>query len=208
MTLFENAGKQNTAEVVRIAVARAMELGNCPIVAASTMGVTADALLTEAERAGFRGSIVIVRGCSSKHRKGLNLMKPEVRDMLLSRGAQIVTAAHALSAGERALSTQFKGAYPLEIMANTLRCFGQGTKVCFEASVMALDADALPFGVPVVAIGGSHRGADTALVLTPSYSASVLDTVVHEILCKPYDVRNPDPSMDFKSTKLNGGIET
>ena len=207
MTLFENAGKQNTEEAVRIAVARAMELG-CPIVAASTMGVTADALLTEAERAGFRGDIVIVRGCSSKNRKGVNLMKPEVKALLESRGAKIVTAAHALSAGERALSTGFKGVYPLEIVAAALRMFGQGTKVCVEAAIMALDADALPFGVPVVALGGSHRGADTALVLTPSYSASLLNTVIHEHLCKPFDVRNPDPSMDFQSTKLNGGIET
>ena len=207
MIAFENAGKQNTEAVVTIAVQRAMELG-CPIVAASTMGVTADALLTEAERAGFKGGIVIVRGCSGKNRKGVNLMKPEVKAMLESRGATVVTAAHALSAGERALSTQFKGVYPLEIMANTLRMFGQGTKVCVEAAIMALDADALPFGVPVVALGGSHRGTDTALVLTPSYSASLLSTVVHEVLCKPFDVRNPDPSMDFQSTKLNGGIET
>jgi len=196
MTLFENAGKQNTAEVVRIAVRRAMEL-DCPIVAASTLGVTADALLNEAKAAGFQNKIVIVRGCSSSNRKGVNLMKPEVRDDLLARGAHIVTAAHALSAGERSISTKHRGAYPLEIMAETLRCFGHGTKVCFEASVMALDADELPFGVPVVAIGGSHRGADTALVITPSYSASVLSTVVNEVLCKPFDIRNPDPSMTF-----------
>ena len=207
MILFENAGKQNTEAVVRIALERAMEL-DCPIVAASTMGVTADALLTAAAEKGFRGRIVIVRGCTSKQRKGLNLMKPEVRADLESRGAVIVTAAHALSAGERSLSTAFKGVYPLEIMANTLRMFGQGTKVCVEASVMAMDADVLPFGMPVVAMGGSHRGADTAIVLTPSYSASVLDTVVHEVLCKPFDIRNPDPSMDFKSTTLKGGINT
>ena len=207
MVLFQNAGKQNTAETVRIALEKAQALG-CPIVAASTMGVTADVLLTTAAEMGFAGKIVIVRGCSSKHRKGANLMKPEVRDDLVSRGAVIVTAAHALSAGERSLSTGFKGVYPLEIMANTLRMFGQGTKVCVEASVMAMDADVLPFGVPIVAIGGSHRGADTAVVVTPSYSASVLDTVVNEILCKPFDIRNPDPSMTFESSKLSGGIST
>ena len=207
MILFENAGKQNTDAVVRIALERAAEL-DCPIVAASTMGVTADALLSAAQAAGFANRIVVVRGCSSRARGGVNLMKPEVRADLVSRGAVIVTAAHALSAGERALSGGFKGAYPLEIMAHTLRMFGQGTKVCVEAAVMALDADALPFGVPVVALGGSHRGADTALVLTPSYSASILQTVVHEILCKPFDIRNPDPSMDFQSSKLSGGIDT
>ncbi len=207
MVCFENAGKQNTDEVVRIALARAIEL-DCPIVAASTMGVTADALLTAAEAAGFRNKIVIVRGCSSRNRKGVNLMKPEVKADLEARGAVIVTAAHALSAGERSISTSFKGAYPLEIMANTLRMLGHGTKVCVETAVMALDADVLPFGVPIVAIGGSHRGADTALVVTPSYSASVLNTVVNEILCKPFDIRNPDPSMTFESSKLSGGIST
>ena len=197
MVCFENAGKQNTAEAIRIALERAKALG-CPIVAASTMGVTADALLTAAEAAGFQEKIVIVRGCSSKQRSGVNLMKPETKAALEARGATIVTAAHALSAGERAISTGFRGAYPLEIMAHTLRLFGQGTKVCVEASVMALDADAIPFGVPVVAIGGSHRGADTAAVITPSYSASVLNTVVNELLCKPFDIRNPDPSMTFE----------
>ena len=197
MVCFENAGKQNTAETVRIALARAVEL-NCPIVAASTMGVTADALLTAAEAAGFTGKIVIVRGCSSRQRSGVNLMKPEVKAALEARGARIVTAAHALSAGERSVSGTFKGAYPLELMAHTLRMFGQGVKVCVEASVMALDADELPFGVPVVALGGSHRGADPAIVLTPSYSSSLLDTVVHEVLCKPFDIRNPDPSMTFE----------
>ena len=196
MGCFENAGKQNTAETVRIALARAQELG-CPIVAASTMGVTADALLTAAEAAGFTGKIVIVRGCSSRQRSGVNLMKPEVKAALEARGARIVTAAHALSAGERSVSGTFKGAYPLELMAHTLRMFGQGVKVCVEASVMALDADELPFGVPVVALGGSHRGADAAVVVTPSYSATLLQTVVNEVLCKPFDIRNPDPSMTF-----------
>ena len=196
MVCFENAGKQNTAETVRIALARAVEL-NCPIVAASTMGVTAEALLTAAEAAGFTGKIVIVRGCSSRQRSGVNLMKPEVKAALEARGARIVTAAHALSAGERSVSGTFKGAYPLELMAHTLRMFGQGVKVCVEASVMALDADELPFGVPVVALGGSHRGADAAVVVTPSYSATLLQTVVNEVLCKPFDIRNPDPSMTF-----------
>ncbi len=196
MVCFENAGKQNTAETVRIAIEKAMEL-DCPIVAASTMGVTADALLTAAEKAGFKNKIIIVRGCSSRQRSGVNLMKPEVRDALLARGAVIVTAAHALSAGERSISGKHHGAYPLELMAETLRCFGHGTKVCFEVAVMALDADALPFGVPVVAVGGTHRGADTAVVITPSYSASLLDTVVHEILCKPFDIRRLDNSNSF-----------
>lgn len=196
MVLFENAGRQNTEECVRIAVQKAIEL-DCEIVAASTLGLTAGILLDTAEELGFKNKIVIVRGCSWKHRNGQNLMPAEKKAELIARGATIVTAEHALSAGERGLSGKLKGYGPLEIMAETLRMFGQGTKVCVETSIMALNADELTFGKPVVAIGGSHRGCDTALVVTPSFSSTILETVIHEILCKPGDINNPDKSMDF-----------
>ncbi len=47
-------------------------------------------------------------------------------------------------------------------MAATLRTLGQGVKVCFECAVMALDADVIEWGKPVVALGGTASGADTA----------------------------------------------
>ncbi len=50
---------------------------------------------------------------------------------------------------------------------------------------MALDADAIDYGKPVMAVAGSGEGADTAAILTPAYSANILDTIVHEIVCKP-----------------------
>lgn len=190
MVLFKHAGRANTKEVVRLAVARAMEL-DCDIVAASTFGVTADALQTEAEAVGFKNKIVIVRGVPSKGRKGKNLMPDEQKEKILSRGGVVMNAAHGLSAGERGLSGKFKGISPLEIMAETLRLLGQGIKVGVEISMMALEAEHIEFGKPVVAIGGTHRGADAAIVVTPCYSASILDNVVHEIICKPYDLKPP-----------------
>ena len=137
------------------------------------------------QKAGYAGKVVVVRSVSSAAKNGVNSMKPEARQALEARGAVIVTAAHALSAGERGLSSTFKGVYPLEIMAHALRMLGQGVKVCVECAVMALDADAIPFGSPVVAVAGSGGGADTAVVITPSYSATILKTQVNEILCKP-----------------------
>jgi len=67
----------------------------------------------------------------------------------------------------RSLRKEYGGQYPPEIIANTLRMFGQGVKVCLEISIMALDAGLLPYGKEVVAIGGTGRGADTAVVLEP-----------------------------------------
>lgn len=112
-------------------------------------------------------------------------MDAKTKRELEAQGVVIVTAGHALSSGERGLSRQFSGIYPLEIMAATLRTLGQGVKVCFECAVMALDADVIEWGKPVVALGGTASGADTAIVITPGYSASILTTRIHEILCKP-----------------------
>ena len=47
------------------------------------------------------------------------------------------------------------------------------------------DCGSISYGKPIVAIGGSGRGADTACVLTPGYTANLMETKIHEILCKP-----------------------
>lgn len=105
--------------------------------------------------------------------------------MLEAKGVRIVTAAHALSGAERALSRNFSGVYPVEIVAHTLRMLSQGTKVCVEIGMMAMDCGAVECGKPVVAVAGTGRGADTAVILTPAYTADFLSTKIHEMLCKP-----------------------
>lgn len=184
MITFETTGKENTAAAAAIAVAKAKEL-DCSIVLSSNTGTSAEAVLAAAAEAGYTGKIIVVRNATNAARKGVNMMTPEVKQSLLERGCAVVGAANALSAGERSLSTKLQGIYPLELMAHTLKMFGQGTKVCVECATMAMDADEIPFGSTVVALGGTGTGLDTSMVLTPSYSSSVLDTKIHELLCKP-----------------------
>ena len=86
---------------------------------------------------------------------------------------------------DRAIRNKFGGVYPAEIMAQTLRIFGQGLKVCVEVASMALDAGLIPHGADVVAVGGSAAGADTAVVILPAHSNQFFDTRVREIICKP-----------------------
>ena len=157
MLLFAQPGPHNTNAAVAEGIRKAKQL-NTDLVFASSSGATAKIVIAEARKQGFTGKLIDVRS---------------------------VTAGHALSSGERGLSRQFSGIYPLEIMAATLRTLGQGVKVCFECAVMALDADVIEWGKPVVALGGTASGADTAIVITPGYSASILTTRIHEILCKP-----------------------
>lgn len=57
----------------------------------------------------------------------------------------------------------------MEIIANTLRMFGQGVKVCVEVATMALDAGLIPYGEDVIAagvsgVGGRYRNHHTPVL--------------------------------------------
>lgn len=177
---FDSSGKINTEKTVEEALKAAKSHGIRYIVTASNTGETARYLLDS----GF--NIVIVTHVDGFGQKGKNEMSIETRNELESRGLRVVTASHVLSGAERGISRKFGGVYPVEIMANTLRMFGQGVKVCVEISVMALDAGAIPYGEEIAAIGGTGRGADTAVIIKPEYSSDILDTRICEIICKPY----------------------
>jgi len=86
---------------------------------------------------------------------------------------------------DRAVRNKFGGVYPSEIIAQTLRMLGQGVKVCVEVAGMALDAGLIPYGVDVVSVGGTGRGADSAIVIAPAHSNQFFDTKIREIICKP-----------------------
>ena len=94
-------------------------------------------------------------------------------------------ATHSLSGVGRSISTQFGGATPVEIVAHTLRLFGQGMKVCVEIAIMAADAGLIPTDRDVICVGGTNRGADTAVVLRPAHANTFFNLRVREILCKP-----------------------
>ncbi len=78
------------------------------------------------------------------------------------------------------------GTYELEeIIAYTLRIFGEGMKVVCEIALMAADAGLVRTDEPVIAIAGTGRGADTAVVLRPANAQTFFDMRIMEILCKP-----------------------
>jgi hypothetical protein len=116
---------------------------------------------------------------------GVDEMLPENRAFFNAHGVPVLTTAHLLAGIDRALRYQFKGVYPAEIVASTLRMFGQGIKVAVETSCMALDAGMIPYGQDVIAIGGTVAGADAAIVVRPAHSTHFFATQIKEIICMP-----------------------
>ena len=185
MLIFEKNSPENTSAALKIAFSKAKELST-DVVLSTTTGASALTAMEFAADTDFKGRVIVVTHVWGMNPSGENELPEKERKKLEEAGACIVTAGHALSGVERAISGKFGGVYPVEIMAHTLRMLSQGVKVCVEITTMALDAGALKSPCPVVALGGTGSGLDTACVITPGYSAKIFEARVHEILCKPF----------------------
>ena len=179
---FKGPGKINTEETLRRAFERGTALGLDEVVVASTTGETARKAVDI-----FKGFNMTAVSYHCGFRKPFeSVMDPGVKKDLEARGIKVISATHALSGVERAVAKKHGGVYPALLIADTLKLFGQGTKVAVEVSIMAADSGALT-GKDVVSIGGSGHGSDTALILKPANQSDLFDIRIREVICKPRD---------------------
>ena len=178
---FERPGKEWTDEVLRISKEYAETHGIKDIIVASTTGETG-ARASEI----FKGyNLIVVTHVAGFREPGQVELLDEYRRKIEENGGKILTTTHALSGVERSLRKKFGLIGPVELIANALRLFGEGTKVCVEIAVMAADAGLIPVDKEVICIAGTGKGADTAMVLKPAHSSNFFDLRVRKILCKP-----------------------
>lgn len=182
VTYFAQPGRVNSGPTLRLALARAAALGIRSIVVASTTGATA---LRLAKLAGSSISVVCVTHHAGFREPGRSELTEPVENALAAFDVPVLRTTHLMAGLDRAVRLKFGGLGPAEIVANTCRIFGEGTKVAIEVAVMALDAGLVPVGKDLVAIGGTGRGADTALVIRPALSREFFDTTVREFICRP-----------------------
>lgn len=178
-TYFPQRGEAMTDVTVRLAVEAAKESGASHIVVASNTGRTAERFLGQ----GFQ--VVCVTHHTGFRSPGLQEMDPQARAKLVEAGCSVLTTTHLLGGIERAITQKQGGLYPGGVVADTLRMFSQGVKVAVEVAVMALDAGLIPYGEPVISVGGSGKGADSAIMVIPSHAKSFFETKVLEVICKP-----------------------
>lgn len=180
---FETKGKVNTDETLNVAKERAKALGIKQIVIASTYGETGRKALEVFKDMDV--SLVIVTISSGFTREGW-VMPDDVRKELESKGAKVLTCIHALGDDvSSAFSGKFGGHSPNEIVADVLRRFSQGMKVAVEITIMAAEAGLIDVSQETIAVAGTDRGADTAIVVKPSYARDFLSFEIKEILAKP-----------------------
>jgi len=155
---FEERGQANTERTLELACQRAREAGIRSIVLASTRGYTA--------------------GKALEMCPGLDLVAVGI-----GRASFPTDQAERFQrTGKLIFAHEIDYNYPSD-MQTAFRRFGQGTKVATEVVVCAVQTGLVEQGERVIGIGGSGRGADTALVVDASWDFA--DIHIAEIICKP-----------------------
>lgn len=177
---FQGPGNY-TDESLKASKERADELGIKDIVVASTMGSTA---LKAVEVFTGYNLIVVTHVTGYKEPGGQELSEDRMKK-ICDGGGKILTATMVFSGVNQAIRKKFDTVYPAGIIAQTLRLFSQGMKVVVEIAAMAADAGLISPNNDVIVIAGSHREADTAVVIKPANSRNIFDMIVREVICKP-----------------------
>jgi uncharacterized protein len=173
---FEKPGKENTDEVLRLVLQRAKLKNIKRIVIASTRGYTAK-LFSDAVK-GENIQLVVVpwqfgfKGDDNPFPKEL-VNELQEKKHLVHFGTMLFH------------TTDLYGTNVPQAMANLLRPFGQGIKVCLEIIMMACDGGCIGVGEKVIAVAGTGSGADTAVLATAAPSTKITSLRIHELICKP-----------------------
>lgn len=194
--VFDKGGEDHTEETLKIALAGAKERKIDTVLISTSSGGTGMKAVEVFKGSGIK--LIFVRHQTGYPKLRKQMMPPDMK-VKLEKAGTIVTCTDVLTGGvdvgmgrqrpekEAALEASLPFIVPPVnvIVANTLRLFSQGTKVCAEIAMMAADCDVVGIDKPVVCVAGSHAGADTAMVITPAASNRIRDLRLHEFLAKP-----------------------
>jgi hypothetical protein len=170
-----------TRKTLTRALERAEELGVKTIVVATTTGRTAVSVCEMFQD----HNVVAVTHSTGFSESDTQELEPANLETLRAYKAHVLTTTHAFGGVGRAIRRKLNTFQVDEIMAQTLRIFGQGTKVAVEITLMAADAGLVSVAEEVIAIGGTGKGADTALLIKPANAQDFFDLKVREIISKP-----------------------
>ena len=180
---FEKPGKDNTDACIALTREMVEKEDFEHVVLASTTGDSAQRMVHALE--GFDVNVVAVTHSAGFKEINIQEFDPKLRTSLESQGVRILTATILTHSLETALSAKFQGVFPTQVIAHALRRWGEGSNVCCEIVMEAVDAGLIPEAEQVIALGGTGRGIDTVCVVRSAASKRFLDLFVSEVRAKP-----------------------
>jgi len=178
---FEDTEKDNSDEVLRLVRKRAEKLEINKIVISSTTGDTA----VKAVKALGGYEVIVVTLATGAREPDDQPFTDENRRVVESQGGKIITTTHAFGGLSNAVRGKYDTVVLGSLMASTLYVMGSGFKVACEVTIMAADSGLARTDEDIIAIGGTRRGINTAIVCKPVNVNRFFDLRVKEILCKP-----------------------
>jgi hypothetical protein len=180
---FEEHGKMNTEDTLRLSIERAKARGISKIVLASTRGDTAKVLAGKLTGTGIKMIVV-------PHQYGFGPGQRFPQELV----KELEKQGHIVHFGTMLFHTEnLYGTTVPRIMAVLLRTFCQGMKVCVETVLMAVDGGCVPSGEMVIAVSGTGHGADAAIVVQAAASSDLSNMHITEIICKPLQTKQRAP---------------
>jgi hypothetical protein len=178
---FDGRGPEYTDETLLLARERAEALGIRDVVVASYTGQTG----AKACQVFTGYNVVVVAGVYGFREPNQVRMQDEYKAVIEAKGGKILHTGHAFGMLGRSVHKRFGAIQVDEVIAHVLRLLSQGLKVGCECACMAADAGLIRSGEEAISIGGSGRGADTAIVVKASNTHTFFETRVLEVICKP-----------------------
>lgn len=168
VTYFEKPGPENTRQCLEIVKDNIDKHGYGHVIVATTTGDTG-VLFAEGLRGKEINLVVVTHSYGFKEPNSIELTV-EAGEKIRAAGATIYTGTMITHNLETALAAKFSGVYPTLLVAQSLRRFGEGSKVCCEMTMMAADAGLVPEGEEILVVAGTGRGADTVAVIRSAAS--------------------------------------
>ena len=171
---FDEPGEENTQWVME-AVSQRLEVGGIrTVIVASTSGETAVAFARS-----LKGKAELICVSEAPYRREWGeewpCLKQEFRQELERLGATIIDKAPYVFHSSVLEAARWPGAFPERLVKETLYSFGQGMKVAVEVALTGVSCGYVTPYEDVIGVGGSSKGADTAILLRATYPASLFD---------------------------------
>ncbi len=181
---FDIPGEQNTESVVDAVIDRVNATGIKHVVVATSTGKTA---LAFAKRIKDCAQVIAVVSAPYRREWGRPwpCLEPTIRKELEDLGVVIVDRGPYVFHNSMLEGAKARSPSAESLVRDTLYFFGDGLKVAVEVILMAVQCGYLEPYQDVIGVGGTSKGADTAVVARATYPA----TIFSEDLKKRLEVR-------------------
>ncbi len=182
---MERTNNLDTNNVLLIAKKYAQANKIAHIVVATTSGKSGIAAAEVFEDSNI--NLVVITHSTGFRDDNVQECDENLRNQMEAKGANVFTGTMPFHTINNAIKKKY-GYCSVDLAADVLRMFGEGTKVCVELVLMAADAGLIPSKEKVLSIAGTGHGEDTVILIKSANSRRFFSLKVLDVVAKPKEL--------------------